>query len=229
MKNKQLNGYELFKQQGTQLKQKKVKKSGKITPVNSIQEVIIQEKTVKTEFNIIKAISTGDYVDVLKARRVIDNSKYMVNNQLVLPREITNLIDNKAYLPRHMKLARLYGVEWLLKVAEIARTKNIPSQWYAKVTAKKINPKTGVSYWSQTEEMLTKLFKRIEVVKEKLQGIGVDDQWLNYYVGAYRQLTDDQFTRCLKKARSKWSKNPANTLAKEIKKRLDRLPAQATA
>lgn len=63
---------------------------------------------------------------------------------------------------RHKKLARDYGVDYLLKLAELAKTKGKPSHWYAKATS--------VKQWKeQTEKMLSELMKKLEQLKRNWQ------------------------------------------------------------
>lgn len=224
------NGYDTFKEQGHLLKQKNRHKKavewGKpeanptsvILPPFSIEGVVIEKKEREKVFN--KNYETkfvGDYRQFYRARRIVNNTNYMVNNELKLPSEVTNLVDNKMYLPRHRKLARDYGVDWLLKLSELAKTKGKPSRWYAKVT--------GTKNWQQTEEMLTKLFKKIDLMREKLSGIGVSNQWIMYFVGASGKLSEQVFNRCIELAKARGVKDPPNYLAKAIKNSLE--PAKA--
>lgn len=82
-------------------------------------------------------------------------------------------MDNKAFLPRHRKLQREYGDEVLVKLAELAQSKEKPSHWYAKVTS--------VRAWDRTLKMVKKLIaaaKRAAVIMEKL---GAKANWLPWY------------------------------------------------
>ena len=96
-----------------------------------------------------------------------------------LPDAVIALVDNKAYLPRHRRLQRDHGSEMLLKLVELAATKERPSRWYAKVTS--------VRCWERTLKMLKKLIaatKRAGLVMEK---VGADASWLRWYTSvAYR-------------------------------------------
>lgn len=219
-------GYDLFKQQGDKLRQKRQHNGALssysttpvILPTFSIEEKVIEKKEVKTGLN--KA--TNNYMQGIRYRRIVNNTGYMVNGELQLPDTVTSLVDNKMYLPRHKKLARDYGVNYLLKLTELAMTKAKPSRWYAKVTSTK--------NWEQTEEMLIKLFKKIDQIKQKLQGIGVPNAWLMYYVGASDKLSEAVFNRCIELAKARGAKKPPNLLATAVKNNLDRLkPARATA
>jgi len=175
-------------------------------------------KSPYSVFDGLEKISAGAFDT--KALKVINNTAYMQDDELVLPDEITSLIDNKSYMNRHKKLARENGVEWLLKLAEIAKTKGKPNHWYAKVTSCK--------QWQQTEKMLLDLFKRLDYLKEKLQKLGIDEKFLPYYLKAKRQLSEYKFNRCLENAAARGVIDPYRLFAKSIKCSLDEL-APATA
>lgn len=226
-------GYDLFKEQGNKLKQKNQQKkafetnnllatpTSVILPSFSIEGIVIEKKegiynNKKTNDSSI----TSNYRKVIESRRIVNNIKYTVNGDVSLPGEITSLVDNKMYLPRHKKLARDYGVSWLIKLAELAKTKGKPSRWYAKVTSTK--------NWKQTEEMLIKLFKKIDQMREKLSGIGVNNQWIMYFVGASQKLTEQAFNRCIELAKARGVKDPPNYLAKAIKNNLEALEPSKT-
>jgi len=53
-----------------------------------------------------------------------------------IPAEVDALIDNKAYYNKFRKLMREYPQE-IMALVELARTKDQPSHWFARVTAKK--------------------------------------------------------------------------------------------
>lgn len=175
----------------------------KITSVNSqnlyIEKVVIEKKEVKTTNNEVKVL------------RIVNNLDYLKEGQLVLPDEITSLVDNPIYLNRHKKLARDYGVKYLLKLAELARSKKVnkPSNWYAKATSCK-------NWQEQTEHMLIELFKKIDKMKEKLKGLVVGDKWINYYIMASSKLSEAKFNRCIELARSRGVIKPPNLFAKAI-------------
>jgi len=223
-KTRVLSGYELFIQQGNKIKHNKgPTKPGKepiknesFTPVISIEGIVIEKKEGKslppTKEKYLRPIQ---FRQNLQGRRLINNTSYQTREGLILPKEITTLVDNKMYLPRHKKLARDYGVDWLLKLAELAKTKGKPSRWYAKVT--------GTKNWEQTEKMLIELFKKIDQMKDKLAGIGVSNNWIMYYVGASNKLSEATFNRCVELAKSRGVRKPPNLFAKSIKKSLTSL------
>lgn len=159
-------------------------------------------------------LSTQTIQQKVQKLRVVDNSKWLDSNgNLYLPKEIVNLIDNKAYINRHKKLAREYGMTYLLKLAELAQTKAKPSRWYAKVTS--------VKQWAeQTEAMLSKLFKKLAELTEQLTGTGIDMKYLPYYLKAKMRLSEYKFNRCIENSRSKGVKSPPNLLAYSIKEAL---------
>lgn len=159
-------------------------------------------------------LSTHTIQQKVQKLRVVDNSKWLDSNgNLYLPKQVVNLIDNKAYINRHKKLAREYGMTYLLKLAELAQTKAKPSRWYAKVTS--------VKQWTeQTEAMLSKLFKKLAELTEQLAGSGVDMKYLPYYLKAKMKLSEYKFNRCIENSRSKGVKSPPNLLAYSIKEAL---------
>jgi hypothetical protein len=210
-------------------------KNRKTTSVVSIEEKVIEKKVIeKKEFNLLNNLDqegasdwyeTIDHqlVDTERAHkirqlRVVDNRGYTRPGGLELPEAITNLVDNKAYLPRHQKLARDYGVKYLIKLAEIAQTKGKPSRWYAKATSK--------ANWKQTEQMLQSLFKKLDQAREILakvpQATQLAGQWLNYYAGAFSRLSEAQVNQCVELANSRGAKKPPNLFARSIKLQLDK-------
>jgi len=222
----ELNGYELFKQQGNRLKQKnrpkkavewgrsEVRPTPVILPPISIEGIVIEKKEAKSlPLNKDKHLKPIQFRQSLQGRKLVNNIKYQTSNGLELPKEVVGLVDNKMYLPRHKKLARDHGVDWLLKLSELAMTKGKPSRWYAKVTS--------TDNWEQTEIMLIKLFKKIDQMREKLAGIGVSNTWIMYYVGASQKLSEATFNRCIELAKARGVKKPPNLLAKAIKNSLE--------
>lgn len=109
-----------------------------------------------------------------------------------LPDAILELVDNKAYLPRHKKLQREHGNKILLKLAELAASKGKPSRWYATVTS--------VDNWPRTLEMIKSVLaatRRAVVAMEKL---GADPKWLNWYVGQARKHSEAKFASWVERA-----------------------------
>jgi hypothetical protein len=198
-------------QNNLKTRQKNSKYDFNFTPVKSSNSSI-EGKEIEKKEGLFNAFNKENVRQLYQARRIVDNTKYQLNGSLVLPIEVTSLVDNPMYLPRHYKLARDYGVEWLLKLAELAKTKRKPSRWYAKVTS--------IKKWQQTEEMLINLLKKIDEVKQKLQGINVSNKWLMYYVHANKHLPEYLFNRCIEYAKARGVKDPPNYLAKSIKNSL---------
>lgn len=146
----------------------------------------------------------------LQKLRIVNNSNWLnAKGELILPAEVVNLIDNKAYMNRHKKLAKEYGVNYLLKLAELAKTKAKPSNWYAKVTSVK-------NWKEQTEKMLINLFRKLSELAEELAGVGVNIEYLPYYLNAKKKLTEWNFNRCIENAKSVGVNKPPNLLAKAI-------------
>ena len=165
-------------------------------------------------------LSTHTTQQKVQKLRIVDNSRYTDSEgRLHLPKEITQLIDNPCYYNRHKKLAREYGMHYLLKLAELAKTKAKPSHWYAKVTS--------VEQWKdQTEAMLSKLFKKIHEITEQLAGTGVNVKYLPYYINAKRKLSEHKFIRCISNSRSKGVKDPPKLLAYSVKLALEETGSQ---
>lgn len=95
----------------------------------------------------------------------IENAVYKTNTSIELPEEIIALVDNKAYLPKHRKLWREHPRQ-LLTLIELAATKQAPSRWYAKVTAK--------AMWERTLKFLAKLERVRQQAQIIAQKLGVE-------------------------------------------------------
>jgi hypothetical protein len=87
------------------------------------------------------------------------------NNSIDLPDEIDSLIDNKMYRNKFRKLIREGHLAHLLKLAEIAKTKETPSRWFAMVTAKR--------NWERTLEFLAKVRQVANQVAHAAQQLAV--------------------------------------------------------
>lgn len=219
-------GYEKFKEQGKLLKahktgNNKAVTNPPVTPVKSspfsIEELVIEKKEG------ISGLRTASLQQVyrqpaakrIERHRVIDNRSF--SNEL-LPNEITELVDNKMYLPRHKLLAREYGLNHLLKLAELAHTKAKPSHWYAKVTSK--------ANWSQTQEMLDELFKAIQKAQQALEKVGIiGSKWFNYYTKACSKLSEAQISNAVELATARGVKSPPRMFATAISRALKPTPA----
>ena len=85
-----------------------------------------------------------------KQSHSIERSRVILTtNSIDIPAEIDALIDNKAFYNKFRKLIREGHLEKLLKLAEIAHTKEKPSRWFAMATAKR--------NWERTLEYLAKI------------------------------------------------------------------------
>lgn len=163
----------------------------KITPVSSIKE------DVKKDYGSFK------YENMARKRfdntRLVwvNNTQYTVNGELVLPETITSLIGNKAYIPRYKKLARLYGVDYLIKLAEIARTKGKKREYFGACCSIK-------NWETRTLEVLNELFRKIHELKEQLQGIEVSPKYFFYLLRAKGKLAEGRFNRLLELAKKRW-------------------------
>lgn len=148
--------------------------------------------------------------------RIVDNTKYMIGDELVLPKEIARLIDDKRFIPRHKKLARDYGMKYLLKLAELAKTKAKPSRWYAVATS--------VKNWGETtEKMLIDLLKKTDKLIEKLKGLGIDSKYYPYYLKAMGILSENKFDKAVRNANSRGVNSPPRLLAAAIRENIKEL------
>jgi hypothetical protein len=80
----------------------------------------------------------------------IEGSASNSSTSIEIPAEVDRLIDNKAYYPKFRKLVREYPRE-IMALVELAHTKDRPSHWFARVTAK--------ANWERTLKFLNELFK----------------------------------------------------------------------
>jgi hypothetical protein len=90
-----------------------------------------------------------------------------VNNSITsieIPAEVDALIDNKAYYNKFRKLVREYPKE-ILTLAELASTKDRPSHWFARVTAKK--------NWERTLKFLAELFRVRELAERVAKKLSI--------------------------------------------------------
>lgn len=140
-----------------------------------------------------RAITPSRPPVITKITRVIDDRE--------LPKDITDLIDDKAYLPKHKKLARDYGLKYQLKLVELAKTKDKPSSWFAKVTAKK-------NWEARTLPMLEKLLAATETAKKAIQKLGLSGAWLPYYIKVAYRSTEAAFNSALEQAQTSAKTTP---------------------
>lgn len=92
-------------------------------------------------------------INSINRNKVTNNNIYR-KNDIEIPVEIEQLVDNKMYLPRHKKLIREHGLEVMLRVAKMAQSADKPSRFYAVATS--------VKNWAMT---LKNVMKQIEVEK----------------------------------------------------------------
>lgn len=218
-----MSGYSKFLATGERIKAKKAGKLEAVTTPPSTPVILtksfIEEKVIeKKEANkasdfVAKTLNTKPQVQRIEFNSIVDNRGFTDEfGNAVLPSEVLELIDNKMYLPRHRKLAREHGVKYLQKLTELAHTKAKPSHWYATVTS--------TANWGQTLDMLQDLFKRIHTALTTLDKVGVtnqwQEQWLNYYIGACRKLSEAQIANCIELATARGVKRPPNMFAKAV-------------
>jgi hypothetical protein len=190
--------------------------NSKITTVNhtafSIEDKVIENKVDLKLVNNIELARARFNNQHLVA---VNNLEFMVNGELVLPEAITSLIDNPMYLPRYKKLAKNHGVNYLLKLAELARLNNHyqPNRWFARCCS--------VENWKEmTLHMLNKLFQKIEKTKEKLATVKINSKYFYYYVKALNKISEWQANRLIELTKARWVNSPPSLLAKETKKLL---------
>lgn len=110
----------------------------------------------------------------------IEISSKLTNNSIDIPAEIDALIDNKAYYNKFRKLIREGHLDKLLKLAEIAWTKEAPSHWFATVTAK--------HNWERTLEFLAEIRQVAKQVMHAAEQLRVPDDRLKPLFKAAWQL-----------------------------------------
>lgn len=174
----------------------KTNTSLKATINNTFKEVTNSRPTIALKEN------TASHVKTAKLK-YIDNSSIFntSNSQIELPEQISKLVDNKGYLPKHKKLANKHGVKYLLKLAELSETKKMPSHWYAKVTSKN-------NWENKTLPMLEKLFKAIDSAKKAMQKLGFKDKWLKFYTKVAYRTTEAKFNGILEQAQTSANTTP---------------------
>ncbi|MGB3822455.1 MAG: hypothetical protein WA972_05795 [Rhodococcus qingshengii] len=116
-----------------------------------------------------------------------------------LPSQVYELISNKAYLPRHKKLQRLYGDRVLLKVVEMCHGKDstgkpirLPAAYYAKITS--------LANWDRTLATVKKLLAAVRRATEVVAKLGADPAWFQWYVGVVYRHSEAQIASWLERA-----------------------------
>lgn len=171
-----LKGYEQFKAMGEKLKNK--------------------SHTEATRSQVLDNLCKIDYTPAIEPEKPQSRLK-----SDWLPDDVLNLIDDESYLPKHKKLAREYGSKYLIKLAELAGTKDKPSHWYAKVTSK-------MNWEAITLPMLEKLFKAIEQAKKAISKLGISDKWLRFYTKVAYRTTEAKFFGILEQAQTSAKTTP---------------------
>jgi hypothetical protein len=86
----------------------------------------------------------------------IESSVNTSKTSIEIPAAVDALIDNKAYYNKFRKLLREYPRE-IMALVELAHTKDQPSHWFARVTAK--------ANWERTLKFLAELFRVRELAQ----------------------------------------------------------------
>ncbi|MDV6295213.1 hypothetical protein [Rhodococcus aetherivorans] len=120
-----------------------------------------------------------------------------------LPGDVIDLVDNKAYLPRHRKLQREHGDKVLLKLAELAKTKGKPSRWYATVTS--------VANWGRTLAMVKELLATTRRAVEVMAKLDADPTWLRWYVKTVATHSEARIAQWVERAQR--GRRPARLFA----------------
>lgn len=129
-----------------------------------------------------------------------------------LPGEVVELISNKAYLPRHRKLQRLYGDKILLKVVEMCHGKDgkgkkitVPAAYYARVTS--------LANWDRTLATVKKLLAAVRRATEIMDKLGADPTWLQWYVSVVYRHSEAQVASWLERATTAKKGSPPKLFA----------------
>lgn len=223
--HKVVNGYEYAQIISKNLNNKTSKstsvKRTNFASASSIEGKVIEKKVIEKRkaFNadVWEALARSKYSNTKML--VVDNREYISvsGKDIELPKQVTSLIDNPMYLPRYKKLARLHGVKYLLKLAELAKMQNHyqPNRWFAK--------SCGVKNWQEkTFNMLNEVFRKIEHLKDQLRSVGIDvtNKWLPYYLKAKNKLSEGGFNQLLEMATARHVSSPECMLGKITKLKL---------
>lgn len=129
-----------------------------------------------------------------------------------LPTEVDELINNKAYRPRHNKLRRLHGDRILLKVAELCHGKdgkgvkiNDPQKYYARITS--------LENWDRTLQTVKRLLAATDRAAIVMRRLGADPQWLQWYVGVVYRNSEATVAQWVERATGAKRGSPAKLFA----------------
>lgn len=187
------------------------------TGVFSIEDKPIEDKVIekkertgmfKKDYQAYVALARQRYTKPLRA---VDNTKYMFNGVLTLPEQIVNLVDNPRYLPKYNKLAQEWGIDYLLKLAELATTgarKAPASHWFNTCTSLRVDPISGSIRRVQTLKMLDNLFERIAKAKQMLKEVGAKADYLFWAVKGVAKLSDKENQNLMSDIQRKRVKDP---------------------
>lgn len=123
-----------------------------------------------------------------------------------LPESIDSLIDNKAYRNRVKWLAKVHGLKYMEKLAELARREAVgkPSRYFAKAYSVK-------NWHEKTLQILEDLFQLEGFVLESVGSISEKTKKFVFYImGTVRQIGVEKFQEIL--GRVKHAENPEHYL-----------------
>lgn len=143
-------------------------------------------------------------------RPVVTREQHLETGEL--PASIVDLVDNKAYLPRHRKLQRIYGDHILLKVAELCHGKdgdgkpiNKPANYYARLTSLK--------NWDRTLQTVKRLLAATERALVVMKKLDAEPQWLRWYVGVVYRNSEAAVAQWVERATSAKRGSPQKLFA----------------
>lgn len=152
-------------------------------------------------------IATHDSRDL---RPIVTRERHLESSEL--PIAIVQLVDNKAYLPRHRKLQRLHGDRILLKVAELCHGKDghgkpisKPASYYARMTSLK--------NWDRTLKTVKRLLAATERAVVVMNKLAAEPQWLRWYVGVIYRNSEATVAQWVERATSAKRGSPQKLFA----------------
>jgi hypothetical protein len=159
---------------------------------------------------------------VPKSIRIVNNTAYIVDGVLTLPEEITKLVNNDRYLNKYYKLARAWGVDYLLQLARIAKTKAKPTNYYNKCTSLNIDKTTGEVCRKMTVKMLDDLNDRIDKAKNWVKNNlkDWDNNYLYWLVKGMKKLSEYELNNLATDIHREHIKSPLGLLIYTVQQRL---------
>lgn len=149
----------------------------------------------------------------LKYGQVVDNSKYLTEDgDIKLPREIEEFAGSKAYLNKYRKIARVLGVEFLMKAYKMSLTKGNPSHWFGKALSIERLEYT-IEQIKQNVIDLTNIFDMANTY-----GIRINTKYISFILFAYYCLGSYKFEQIM--SFCSHAKNPSHAFGRRLKNAL---------